>query len=219
LNLFIYCYGGLGREVYDIAFRFNHINHKWRNIFFIEDDVRKIDKNNNIYSFEAVKKKFNNQKIEIIIGNGEPKIRKKIFDKVISEKLKFGTLIDPTAVVSSSAQIENGVIIAPLCSIQSNSIIRENVLINTGSIVGHDIEVGESSVISSLVNVGGSCKIGKKVFLGMGCAIKENLTIGSNTIIGMGSYVHKSIGEKLIAMGNPAREIRKNDKEEVFKKV
>ncbi len=171
-----------------------------------------------IYSYEEIDGLFEKEKIEIIIANGEPKIREKLFNKVRKENLNLGKLIDPSAVISPSSKIKDGTIITPLCSIQANAEINENVLVNTGSIIGHDILVGKNSVVSSFVNIGGSSIIGEKVFLGMGCMIKENLKIGSSTIIGMGSFVHRSVGGQLIVMGNPARPIKKNEKEKIFRK-
>jgi acetyltransferase-like isoleucine patch superfamily enzyme len=48
-------------------------------------------------------------------------------------------------------------------------------------------------------------------------AIRENLNIGDHSIIGMGSMVFRDIPEKVIAIGNPARVMRKNENNKVFK--
>ncbi len=49
--------------------------------------------------------------------------------------------------------------------------------------------------------------IGKNVWLGAGTMVMDN--IGDNCIIGAGSVIHRAIPENMVAMGNPARPIRK----------
>ena len=51
----------------------------------------------------------------------------------------------------------------------------------------------------------------------MKCVIKEKVKIGSNTIISMGAVVYNDIGDNLIALGNPARIMRRNEDKKVFK--
>ena len=52
--------------------------------------------------------------------------------------------------------------------------------------------------------------IGDNVVIGPSCAIIGNITIGDNTIIGIGSVVVKSIPENVVAAGNPAHIIKYN---------
>jgi acetyltransferase-like isoleucine patch superfamily enzyme len=68
-----------------------------------------------------------------------------------------------------------------------------------------------------MVNIGGNCEIGKGSYLGMGALIKEGLKIGDRVIIGMGAVVYNDIPDDVIALGNPARPIRRNDRHKVFK--
>ena len=52
--------------------------------------------------------------------------------------------------------------------------------------------------------------IGKNVWIGVGVKILKGVTIGDGAIIGAGSVVTKDIPEKCLAVGNPAKVIRKN---------
>jgi acetyltransferase-like isoleucine patch superfamily enzyme len=47
--------------------------------------------------------------------------------------------------------------------------------------------------------------------------VKEGVKIGSNSIIGMGSVVYNDVPDNVIALGNPARVVRKNTHQKVFK--
>jgi len=84
-------------------------------------------------------------------------------------------------------------------------------------IIGHDARVMANSVLSSQVNLGGGATVGDSTYIGMGALIKEGIKIGSNSIIGMGSVVYNDIPDGVIALGNPARVIRNNENQKVFK--
>lgn len=52
-------------------------------------------------------------------------------------------------------------------------------------------------------------RIGDKTWIGGGAIILPGVNIGSESVIGAGSVVTKNIPEKVLAVGNPARVIRK----------
>jgi acetyltransferase-like isoleucine patch superfamily enzyme len=54
--------------------------------------------------------------------------------------------------------------------------------------------------------------IGKNVWIGAQCVIVRGVTIGNNAVIGAGSVVTKNIPGNSVAVGNPARVIRKIEK-------
>ncbi len=57
-------------------------------------------------------------------------------------------------------------------------------------------------------------KIGDRVWLGAGVIVNPGVEIGENTIVGSGSVVTKSLPPNVIAVGNPARVLRKIDDED-----
>jgi len=218
MKLCLYGAGGFGKEVYDIALRINKKDSRWDKIFFIDDtpDIDKTYNNSRLFSVDNMLEEFDHSTIEIIIAIGEPVIRKKLFNKVKSMGIKLATLVDPSCVISDTAKLGDGVVIAPLSIIASSVVIGNNVAINTHTTIGHDITIGAHSVVSSHVTVGGASTIGEETFIGLGVQTKENLSIGSEAIIGMGAIVFKDIPDKMIAMGNPARPIRRNENKKVF---
>ena len=219
MNLGIYCAGGFGKEIYDVALRANEKNTKWENIFFIDDFVISNTKTylGLAYRFDDITKFFDKKNTEIVIANGEPTVRKILFQKCIVNNFKIATLIDPSAVISPTAIIGQGAIITTHCTIASSSIIGNNVALNVKTIIGHDIIIKDHSVLSSMVNIGGNCVIGSSSYIGMGAMIKEGLIVGDDVILGMGSVLHNNLDDEMIALGNPARPMRKNIEKKVFK--
>jgi len=214
--LFIYGAGGLGREVYDLACRINKKKKKWNEISFI-DDIREEESLDGIKIYKFTKALVQNGNSEFIVALGEPNSREKLFNKLKEKNLKLATLIDPTAIISPSSIIEEGVIISPWVIVANKAQISANCLIQTYVNIGHDIKIGKHSVFSSCVCPGGLDNFGEKVYIGMGSIIRDKLNIGDNVIISMGSSVFSDVQSDVIVMGNPARVIRKNEEGRIFK--
>jgi sugar O-acyltransferase (sialic acid O-acetyltransferase NeuD family) len=219
MKLCIYGAGGFGKEVYDIAFRINKINPYWEEILFVVDAPYLSDEpyKGRLLSINNILKELDINNFEIIIANGEPVVRRELYIKIKAMNIKIATLVDPSSIISDTASLGEGVIVAPLSIIASSTVLGRNVAINTHTTIGHDITIGEHSVVSTHVTVGGSSVIGADSFIGLGVQTKEKLSIGSQVIIGMGAVVFKDIPDNMIAMGNPARSLRRNEDNKVFK--
>lgn len=117
-----------------------------------------------------------------------------------------------------------GIVIGNECNIGNNFtaidgeiIIDDNALIASGVSIfagNHKINVNlnecnrgysDTGMTFSPVHIGKNCWIGEKV------VILPGVTIGEYSIIGAGSVVSRSIPKKSIAVGNPAKVIKKYD--------
>ena len=213
--IYIYCAGNYSAEIYDLISR---LGFNTKEIAYIDDSkisLKELSYEAKLYSFEKLISLWNPND-QIVIANGNPEVKSKIFNRLIQNDIKPSIFIDKTSIVSKSASYKQGLIVMPYCSISSFAEISDNVTINYNSNVGHHSKIGSNSFISSMVNIGGGVNIGSQVFIGMGAQIKEGISIGDNSIIAMGSVVHKDIPPGLIAMGYPARPFRKNDKKSIF---
>jgi sugar O-acyltransferase (sialic acid O-acetyltransferase NeuD family) len=214
--IYIYGCGGFGREVCDLLSN-SMSGQDFHEVTFLDDWATVSQEclglkvlNPNALNFDLNSK--------VVIAVGDPNARKILRAKI--EKFGLGLFESPhssESYVSKHAHLENGVILCRNSSIASGAWVDLNVAINVGSIVGHDVSIGSDSSISSLVNLGGGCIVGSQTYIGMGASIREGVKIGSNVIIGMGSVVFSDIPDSVIAIGNPARVIKKNDAGVKFK--
>ena len=95
--------------------------------------------------------------IHVSIGN--LKLREKFYKE--AEKYDYHTpaLIDPSAYVSQSAEIDEGTLVEPKAIINANTKIGKGCIISVGSIVDHNATVGDYCHINS----GAILKAGSKV--------------------------------------------------------
>ena len=219
MNLLIYCAGGFGREVAEIARRINAAQQRWEDIAFVDDGAEESSAGKvEIYRLEHALKTFGTDHIEAVIANGEPFVRKVLLARLESHHVPLATLVDESAVVSPTAIIGAGAVIYPNCFVSSQAVLGRNVAVIAGSMVGHDSILGDNCVVSGHVNLGGGCLIGSETYLGMGTQIKELTRVGTGAIVGMGSIVFSDVPDEVIAMGNPCRALRPNTSNRVFKK-
>jgi sugar O-acyltransferase (sialic acid O-acetyltransferase NeuD family) len=218
MRLFIYCAGGIGRETHDIAIKANSQGSQWSEICFIDDFMDSGQFHGaRQFKYEQFKLNYSPIECQVVIANGEPSIRRILAEKVRGDGYTLGSVVDRTARFSPSARLGEGVIIFPYAYISSCARIGDNVLISIGSAVGHDTCIGNDTVVSTLVSISGNCTIGSGCYIGTSACIKERVSIGENTIIGMGACVFRDVGPGMIAVGNPARESRRNLDHKVFR--
>ena len=143
----------------------------------------------------------------LAIGATGPTTARRQIHAGLDQQATFATLVHPSAVVSSSAQLGAGVVIGASAVVQTGASIGDHVILGTGSVVEHDVTVGDHSVIGPSVTVGGGASIGSGVFVGMHAAIRDHVEIGDLALVGMGSIVTRSVLPQRTVMGRPANTV------------
>ena len=92
-----------------------------------------------------------------------------------------------------------------------DTVIKNNVKIDDQVFIAHNVFVGECSMIIACAEISGSAHIGEMTWLGPNCSVMNGISIGSNCFIGLGTVVTKSLPDKVVAAGCPARILRRND--------
>lgn len=89
-----------------------------------------------------------------------------------------------------------------------DTVIEDNVNIAPSTHIGHNCQLGKNcTIICSQLY--GSVKVGQGTYV-TSTTVRDQIEIGHNSIIGIGSIVTKNIGSNMIAFGSPAKEVREN---------
>ncbi|QFJ53905.1 NeuD/PglB/VioB family sugar acetyltransferase [Pseudobutyrivibrio xylanivorans] len=212
----IYGAGGNGKLVADLALYENEAESKWDKIIFVDDVVGVEEKYGlEVYTFSEVREKIKPQDIEMVISLGEPCDRELVFERIKEAGYSLGQAISPDAYVTKDVKIGEGVIIFN-CSVGSDVILGDNVFVSEGALIGHDITIGPHGVIGARAFVAGHCQLGEQVYIGPCAVLRDRIKIEDTAVVAIGAVVFKDVSGNSIAIGNPARSMKKEEGYRIF---
>lgn len=118
---------------------------------------------------------------------------------------RLATVIDPTAVVSSSACIGPGAFISTGAVVHARATVGEGAIINTHAVVEHDCVIGAFAHISPGAVLCGSVTVGRAAHIGAGAVVIPGRVIGDHAIVGAGAVVARDVTSQTTVIGVPAR--------------
>lgn len=156
--------------------------------------------------------KYDPQEIELVNALGsisDTKPRANIFNFFKLKGYRFSTTIHPSAVISETATLGEGVQIMAGAVIQPFVNIADNTIVNTSTSIDHDCCISKHCHIAPGCVLSGGIKIGESTHIGTGAKIIQNISIGKNVLVGAGSLVLRDIGDNKKVYGSPAKEVSK----------
>ena len=121
----------------------------------------------------------------------------------------FYNAIHPSVIIKDFVELGKGIIIQAGSILAVNSKIGDHVHINFHCAIGHDARIGNYCTISPHVTINGFNRLGEGVYVGAGASFVQEISIGAWTIIGAGAAVVGNIPEKVVAVGVPAKVVKK----------
>lgn len=217
-RLFIYCAGGLGRDVLKMVRYINREQSRWDEIFFVDDSYAEKQMNGvPVFQFENYLKQQDSQADEFVIANGEAIYRRKILEKLESAGCSLTTIVHPNVYLDEYDSLEPGAIITEGNVLGGSIHIGKCSYVSLACVLGHDVVLGDFVTLSHDVNLSGNVHIGDGTYIGTGAVIRDEVSIGKNCIIGMGSLVTRDIPDNVVAYGSPCRVVRENTDGIVFR--
>jgi sugar O-acyltransferase (sialic acid O-acetyltransferase NeuD family) len=141
----------------------------------------------------------------VAIGNG--KIRKKVQEAVMKNRLTVVSLVHPAATGADDVKIGKGTVVMAGAVINPSVQIGEGCIINTCASVDHDCLLEAYVHISVGAHVAGTVTIGQQTWVGAGAIVSNNVAIHAECIIGAGAVVIKDITESGTYIGVPAKKM------------
>jgi UDP-perosamine 4-acetyltransferase len=133
--------------------------------------------------------------------------RKEVYEKVKTLAFELAAVIHPSATISRTAHLGQGVVIFPNVCINTKVDIGNNVIVATGSTIDHETQIADHVLISAGVTVGASVLVQEGALLALGSKVVSGAKIGENVLIGAGAVVTSDCIEEGTYLGIPARRI------------
>jgi sugar O-acyltransferase (sialic acid O-acetyltransferase NeuD family) len=121
----------------------------------------------------------------------------------------FTTAIHSSAIVSPAAQVNTGTVIFHRAIVQPGTVIGQHVILNTASVVEHDCMLADFVHVGPSATLCGGVCIGEGSFIGAGATVIPGVSVGKWCMIGAGAVVNHSIPDFSVAVGVPARLIKR----------
>ncbi len=147
------------------------------------------------------------KEVEVALAFGDAATRREWFERATSKGWRVPSIVHPSAVVSSNAQLGRGVFVNAGAIVNAGASIGDNVILNTGAVVDHETTVGAHSHLAPGTRVAGRVKIGEETFVGIGASIIDKVTVGDRVVIGAGAAVIRDVPSDTKVVGVPARPI------------
>lgn len=117
-------------------------------------------------------------------------------------------VVDPTAIVASSAEIDAGSYVNAGVVIGASARIGLHVIVNRSASIGHHAELASMVSIGPAAVVAGQARVGQGTLVGAGAIILPQIEVGPGCVIGAGAVVLEDVPAGSLAVGNPAKIVR-----------
>lgn len=134
--------------------------------------------------------------------------RKDLFRNLKNDGYKIINLVHPSAIVSQSVVLGEGVVIFSGVTINTEVIIGDNTVIATGANIDHETIIEDHVLISAGVTVGAGNIIKQGALLALGANVISRVVIGENTLVAAGAVVVSNVAKDTVVYGIPAKEKR-----------
>ncbi len=168
----------------------------------------------NPFSLDYLGSEKNDDAIQLLkqhayfIAVGDNNIRRKIYESLISVTKPLKA-IHPSAVMSASAIIKDGVFIAASAIINPLVQLGTGDICNTSCSIDHECIIGDFAHIGPVAVLCGNVSVGELSFVGAGSVVKQGISIGKNVTIGAGAVIVKNGPENSVRIGNPLKQLTK----------
>lgn len=148
---------------------------------------------------------------QMVIGIGVNRNRKRVAESWLVE---FLTAVHPKSVVSKKAALGAGTVVMAGAVVNIGSEIGKHVIINTGACVDHECHLADYVHVAPNATLCGNVAVGEGAYIGAGAVVIQGVKLGKWCTVGAGAVVREDVPDGAVVVGNPARIIRVETKDE-----
>lgn len=210
-DLIIIGAGGFGRELAWVIKLINEKQPTWKLLGFVDSDKTKHHtKLNGIEVLGDLEVLENYDKsVFLVCAIANTVIRKKIVKSITNKK--FATIIAPDVLIGENSSVGEGSIVCSNSIITVDTHIGKHCILDFKSMVGHDTKLEDFVTLYPNVTIAGNVILRECVEMGTCSNTNQGIEIGAYTKVGSGAVVVSSLKEQIVAVGIPAKEIKKGE--------
>ncbi len=118
---------------------------------------------------------------------GKGNVREILYKRLKSIGYIVPVIVDPSAIVSKNARIEEGSFVGKGAIVNAEAVIGKMCIINTKSLIEHECVVGDFSHVAVGAVLCGQVKVERNVFVGANATIVQGMNVPEKAFIKAGS--------------------------------
>lgn len=151
---------------------------------------------------------YDPQQVLLVNGVGSvarPDSRVSVYEFFASRNYQFDSVIHPSAIIASDAEIAKAAQIMAGAIIQTGCFVLENTIINTGARLDHDCIVEAHAHVAPGAVLSGNVRVGTRAHVGAGAVVIQGVQICRDAVVGAGAVVLSNVPASCTVVGVPAR--------------
>jgi UDP-perosamine 4-acetyltransferase len=146
---------------------------------------------------------------QAFVAIGDNRGRRRVTAEVEALGFTLVNAVSPRAHVAESVRLGAGISVMAGTVVNAYTTLGNGVILNTGATVDHDCVLEPFVHIAPGCHLAGTVFAAEGVFVGIGSSVIPGCRLGRWSQLGAGSVVITDIGDEVLALGVPAREVRK----------
>ena len=196
--------GGHGSACAEVA----HRSGKWRQIVFLDD--RDLGTGGPAVGGRLEDwSSHGDADTDFFCGIGDNSVRGRWHAILDQAAAPMATLIDPSAIVSDTADVRPGSVVMPGAILRTGSVAGPGAIVNTSATLDHHCLLGAYAHLGPGAVMTGESRAGAFALVGAGSVVLPGVLIADNATAGAGSVVLRDVPANETWAGNPARRIAK----------
>ena len=144
----------------------------------------------------------------VVVAIGNNAIRHTKLKALLSADAPVVSIVHPSAIVSPHSSLGVGSVVFAGAVVNAGADIGAGAIINTNAVIEHDCVLGISCHISPGGVLAGGVRLGERVWVGANASVRQLVSVGDNSVVGMGAVVTRDVAANITVVGNPARPIK-----------
>ena len=128
-------------------------------------------------------------------------------DRLALPSDRFATIVHPAASVPAGSELGPGTVLLAAVVLSAPLSLGAYVLAMPHVLLTHDNVLAAGVTLAGRATLAGGVDVGTGAYLGQGAMVRENLKIGADAVIGMGSVVLQDVPPGERWAGVPARRL------------